>query len=131
MQSCVAKRMGTGPPFSCKMKSEGAKNTVFGARKSPIPADSPSRKASPAGWIAKRKPSEADDTNIPHIFLYLWRFTTWTHASAPRATPPCAYAFCSSWRGPHKLHRRASLFFAQGIPKGLVIGCGGFIATVW
>ena len=25
----------------------------------------------------------------------------------------------------------APLFFVQGIPKGLVIGCGGFIATVW
>ena len=104
---------------------------MFGARKSPIPADCPSRKASPAGWIAKRKPSEADDTNIPHIFLYL--MTIHNLGSCVRSPRNAAHVHTPFARhGEARISPTAApLFFAQGIPKGLVIGCGGFIATVW
>ena len=44
MQSTVAKRMRTGPPFSFRRENGGSKNPVFRARKHPIQADYPLEK---------------------------------------------------------------------------------------
>ena len=49
---------------------------------------------------------------VPHDDSQLGRMR-----QLPAQRRPCAYAFRSSWRGPHKLHRRASLFLRKASQK--------------
>ncbi len=123
--------METGPPFSCKMKSDGGKKHRVRSPEIPHTGRLPLRKASPAGWIAKRKPSEADDTNIPHISLYL--MTIHNLGSCVRSPRNAAHVHTPFARhGEARISSTAApLFFCARHPKRFVIGCGGFIATVW
>lgn len=66
MQSTVAKRMRTGPPFSFRRENGGSKKMFSEPGNTPYRQIAPSKKASSAGWIAKRKASNTDDANKPY-----------------------------------------------------------------
>lgn len=71
MQSTVAKRMRTGPPFSFRRENGGSKKMFSEPGNTPYRQIAPSKKASSAGWIAKRKASNTDDANKPYPFSFM------------------------------------------------------------
>ena len=87
MQSTVAKRMRTGPPFSFRRENGGSKKTFSEPGNTPYRQIAPSKKASSAGWIAKRKASNTDDANKPYLFSFMKIYNCKCPAPAPRATP--------------------------------------------
>jgi hypothetical protein len=87
MQSTVAKRMRTGPPFSFRRENGGSKKMFSEPGNTPYRQIAPSKKASSAGWIAKREASNTDDANKPYPFSFMKIYNCKCTAPAPRATP--------------------------------------------
>ena len=86
MQSTVAKRMRTGPPFSFRRENGGSKKMFSEPGNTPYRQIAPSKKASSAGWIAKRKASNTDDANKPYPFSFMRIYNCKCPAPAPRDT---------------------------------------------
>lgn len=87
------------------------------------PGNPPYRQTPPLG--RHHQPDGLQNASPPRrtIRIYLISFCTYGDSQLglmrqiPAQRRPCAYAFRSSWRGPHKLHRRASLFLRKASQK--------------